>query len=92
MNTKTNYGKSKSKSNLKQKTWKPNIRTWSMQDKSVILKHIYIWNNEHEWGWTHTQVAHFLSYGAHFCRMPVLWTPIMNNKTYPIENLKLIIH
>jgi len=45
-----------------------------------------------KWGWMHTQVAHFLSYGAHFYRVPFFWTPLMNNKTYQIENLKLIIH
>jgi hypothetical protein len=48
MSTKTNYGKSKHESNSKHKTWKPNIKTFSMQDKSVIFKHVYIWNNEHE--------------------------------------------
>ncbi len=40
----------------------------------------------------HTKVDHFLNPGTHFYRMPFLWTPIMNNKTYQIENLKLIIH
>jgi hypothetical protein len=43
-------------------------------------------------GWMHIKVAHFLSHNAHFFRVPFLWTPITNNKTYQIENLKLIIH
>jgi hypothetical protein len=43
-------------------------------------------------GWMHTKVAHILSHNAHFCRVPFLWTSTMNNKTYQIENLKLIIH
>jgi hypothetical protein len=37
-------------------------------------------------------VIHILSHNAHFWRVPFLWTPITNNKTYQTENLKLIIH
>jgi hypothetical protein len=42
-------------------------------------------------GWMHIKVVHFLSHNAHFCKVPFLSTPIMNNKTYQIENLKLIM-
>jgi hypothetical protein len=38
------------------------------------------------------KVAHFLCCNAHFCKVPFLRTPIMNNKTYQIGNLKLIVH
>jgi hypothetical protein len=40
--------------------------------------------------WIDTKVVHFLNHGAHFYKVPFLWTPITNNKTYQIENLKLI--
>jgi hypothetical protein len=42
--------------------------------------------------WMHIKVVHFLSQNAHFGKMPFLWTPITNNKSNRIENLKLIIH
>jgi hypothetical protein len=41
-------------------------------------------------GWMHTKVVHFLNHSAHFCKMPFLWTPIMNNKTSNWE-FKLIM-
>jgi hypothetical protein len=40
----------------------------------------------------HTKVVHFLSHDAHFGRVHFLLTPLMNNKTYQIDKLKLIIH
>ncbi len=42
-------------------------------------------------GWMHIKVVHFLNHNAHFCKMPFFWTLIMNNKTFQIQNLKLIM-